>query len=71
MFKQSLCMLLGAVTTLITLAVRADAVPAAEYHPRAEKVAANVYALVGPLGQRSRENDGLNANYGLSSSHGA
>ncbi len=35
----------------------------ADYQPRAEPVADNVYALVGPLGQRSTDNDGLNANY--------
>ena len=35
----------------------------AEYQPRAEAVADNVYTLVGPLGQRSADNDGLNANY--------
>ena len=35
----------------------------ADYQPRAEPVADNVYALVGPLGQRSSDNDGLNANY--------
>lgn len=37
----------------------------AEYLPKAEKVADGVYAIVGPLGQRSAENDGLNANYGV------
>jgi glyoxylase-like metal-dependent hydrolase (beta-lactamase superfamily II) len=37
----------------------------AEYFPKAERVADNVYAIVGPLGQRSAENDGLNANYGF------
>lgn len=37
----------------------------AEYRPRAELVAENVYAIVGPLGQRSLENEGLNANYGF------
>ncbi|HYP68282.1 MAG TPA: MBL fold metallo-hydrolase [Thiobacillaceae bacterium] len=37
----------------------------AEYQPRAEAVAKNVYAIVGPLGQRSAENDGLNANFGF------
>lgn len=37
----------------------------ADYQPRAEAVAENVYAIVGPLGQRSPENDGLNANYGF------
>ena len=35
----------------------------ADYQPRAEPVADNVYAIVGPLGQRSSDNDGLNANY--------
>lgn len=35
------------------------------YTPRAEKVVGNVYAIVGPLGQRSAENDGLNANFGF------
>ncbi len=37
----------------------------AEYQPRAEQVADNVYALIGPLGQRSPDNDALNANYGF------
>jgi glyoxylase-like metal-dependent hydrolase (beta-lactamase superfamily II) len=42
------------------------AVPAAHaFEPRAEKVVDNVYAIVGPLGQRSTENDGLNANFGF------
>ncbi|MBI5331577.1 MAG: MBL fold metallo-hydrolase [Betaproteobacteria bacterium] len=38
---------------------------AADFQPRAERVVDNVYALVGPLGQRSVENDGLNANFGF------
>ena len=33
--------------------------------PRASQVAPNVYAIVGPLGQRSTANAGLNANYGF------
>ncbi|MEN9835659.1 MAG: hypothetical protein RL011_1852 [Pseudomonadota bacterium] len=33
--------------------------------PRATKVADNIYAIVGPLGQRSEANAGLNANYGF------
>lgn len=37
----------------------------AEYFPKAERVVDNVYAIVGPLGQRSRDNDGLNANFGF------
>jgi len=48
---------------LFVLALVAPAVHA--FQPMAEKVAANVYAIVGPLGQRSEENDGLNANYGF------
>jgi glyoxylase-like metal-dependent hydrolase (beta-lactamase superfamily II) len=37
----------------------------ADYQPVAERLIDNVYAVVGPLGQRSRANDGLNANYGF------
>lgn len=42
-------------------------VPAAElsYVPQAERVVGPVYAMVGPLGQRSLANAGLNANYGF------
>ena len=43
----------------------AFAFPAHAYEPRAEKVVDNVYAIVGPLGQRDADNDGLNANYGF------
>ncbi len=35
------------------------------YEPKAEKVVDNIYAIIGPLGQRSAENDGLNANSGF------
>lgn len=38
---------------------------AGAYTPKAEPVVDNVYAIIGPLGQRSRDNDGLNANYGF------
>ena len=42
------------------------AAPAAQaFEPRAEKVVDNIYAIVGPLGQRSAENDGLNASFGF------
>ena len=48
------------------LVVLALAAPAAHaFQPKAEKVVDNVYAIVGPLGQRSADNDGLNANYGF------
>jgi glyoxylase-like metal-dependent hydrolase (beta-lactamase superfamily II) len=35
------------------------------YTPKAEQVVNNVYALVGPLDQRSEDNDGLNNNQGF------
>ncbi len=35
------------------------------YTPKAEKVVDNVYAIIGPLDQRSPENDGLNNNLGF------
>src|SRR5512143_313091 len=48
---------------LFILALGANA--AQTYQPRAEKVVDNVYAIVGPLGQRSADNDGLNPNFGF------
>jgi len=50
------------------LAVIAAILPSlgqADFQPKAEQVVDNVYAIVGPLGQRSADNDGLNANYGF------
>jgi glyoxylase-like metal-dependent hydrolase (beta-lactamase superfamily II) len=35
------------------------------FQPKAQLVTENVYAIVGPLGQRSEANAGLNANYGF------
>ncbi len=35
------------------------------YQPKAEKVVDGVFAIIGPLGQRSPANAGLNANYGF------
>ncbi len=35
------------------------------YRPKAQLVTKDVYAIVGPLGQRSEANAGLNANYGF------
>jgi glyoxylase-like metal-dependent hydrolase (beta-lactamase superfamily II) len=48
-------------TALLTLAGLARA----DYQPKAQQVVDNVYAIIGPLGQRSVENDGLNANAGF------
>lgn len=36
-----------------------------DYRLKPSQVSENVYAIVGPLGQRSRDNAGLNANYGF------
>jgi glyoxylase-like metal-dependent hydrolase (beta-lactamase superfamily II) len=49
------------VSTLFCLA----SAQAAEFVPKAEKVVDNLYAIVGPLGQRSKDNDGSNANFGF------
>ncbi len=57
--KRYTLILISAVAGLLALTARAD------YQPSAEKVVDNVYALVGPLGQRSVDNDGLNANFGF------
>jgi glyoxylase-like metal-dependent hydrolase (beta-lactamase superfamily II) len=43
----------------------ATSIQAEVFVPKAEKVVDNVYAIIGPLGQRSPDNDGLNANYGF------
>lgn len=51
--------ILIAVALLLSFGARA------EYVPQAERVVDNVYAIVGPLGQRSVENDGLNATFGF------
>jgi glyoxylase-like metal-dependent hydrolase (beta-lactamase superfamily II) len=59
MLKRTALILFAAVAGLLALSARAD------YQPQAEKVVGNVYAIVGPLGQRSADNDGLNANFGF------
>src|SRR3569832_2427729 len=48
---------------LIVLALMTTAAQA--FQLKAERVVDNVYALIGPLGQRSDNNDGLNANFGF------
>jgi glyoxylase-like metal-dependent hydrolase (beta-lactamase superfamily II) len=59
MFKRTAWILVAVVAGLLAVTARAD------YQPTAEKVADNVYAIVGPLGQRNADNDGLNANFGF------
>jgi glyoxylase-like metal-dependent hydrolase (beta-lactamase superfamily II) len=60
MFKH----LLAALASF-TLAFSTPFSQAAEFLPRAETVVDNVHALIGPLGQRHLDNDGLNANFGF------
>lgn len=50
------------IVSLLTLTGPARS---AGFLPKAELVVDNVYAIVGPLGQRSQENDGSNANFGF------
>ena len=59
MLKRYALILIAAMAGLLALSARAD------YQPKAERVTDNVYAIVGPLGQRSADNDGLNANFGF------
>jgi glyoxylase-like metal-dependent hydrolase (beta-lactamase superfamily II) len=59
MYKRTALILVAAVAGLLALSARAD------FQPKAEQVVDNVYAIVGPLGQRSADNDGLNANFGF------
>lgn len=52
---------------LLALSLFASGTQAADtdYRPQAQAITEDVYAIVGPLGQRSEQNDGLNANYGF------
>jgi glyoxylase-like metal-dependent hydrolase (beta-lactamase superfamily II) len=59
MLKRHTIILFAAVIGLFMQTVSAD------YQPEAERVIDNVYAIIGPLGQRSVDNDGLNANFGF------
>lgn len=53
------------VKTGASLWLPADPPAEPVFTPKAERVAEGVYAIVGPLGQRSVANAGLNANYGF------
>lgn len=59
MLKRFILLMLAILAGITSLSARAD------FQPKAERVIDNVYAIVGPLGQRSAENDGLNANFGF------
>jgi len=59
MYKRTALILVAAIAGLLALSARAD------FQPKAEQVVDNVYTIVGPLGQRSADNDGLNANFGF------
>ncbi len=58
-----MCKYFVTVTALIALALSSHQANA--YTPVAQMVVDNVYAIVGPLGQRSAENEGLNNNLGF------
>jgi glyoxylase-like metal-dependent hydrolase (beta-lactamase superfamily II) len=53
------------LTILIALLLTPSFTSAAVYTPTAEKVVDNVYAIIGPLDQRNKENNGLNDNLGF------
>ena len=57
--------MLKSFTLLMSALFCFASVQANEFSPKAEKVVDNVYAIVGPLGQRSQDNDGSNANFGF------
>jgi glyoxylase-like metal-dependent hydrolase (beta-lactamase superfamily II) len=58
-------MLMGKLILLAAALLSFAGLSRADYRPQAEQVADSVYAIVGPLGQRSADNDGLNANFGF------
>lgn len=53
------------LASFVVLAACAQSVAESPYAPQAVQVKGAVYAIVGPLGQRSQANAGLNANYGF------
>ena len=58
--------LLMTVLVGLTIGLVSGPTPAEQtYRPSAQSVSDGVYAIVGPLGQRSGANAGLNANYGF------
>jgi len=59
MIRSNLLRLISLLCLFAPLAAQAD------YIAKAEPVTGKVWAIVGPLGQRSADNDGLNANFGF------
>ena len=60
--SRLLALCLAAFTAVVACA---QSVTESPYAPQAVQVKGSVYAIVGPLGQRSQANAGLNANYGF------
>jgi glyoxylase-like metal-dependent hydrolase (beta-lactamase superfamily II) len=56
---------LKALGVLFLMASQVSKASEPVFAPKAQRVADKVYAIVGPLGQRSQANAGLNANYGF------
>lgn len=52
-------------TLLIIAILLSKTAISSEYQPKAYPVVDGVFAIIGPLGQRSESNDGLNASYGF------
>lgn len=57
--------MLKTFTLLVSVLLCLTSAQAAEHLPKAEHVVDNIYAIVGPIGQRSQDNDGSNANFGF------
>lgn len=60
-----LALSLAAFVAFVAVGAYAQSVTETPYVPKAVQVTGPVYAIVGPLGQRSQANAGLNANYGF------
>lgn len=50
---------------ILVVGLIATTVVHAEYNPQVERIIDNAYVIIGPLGQRSPDNDGLNATFGF------
>ncbi|EJC61047.1 beta-lactamase domain-containing protein [Alcaligenes faecalis subsp. faecalis NCIB 8687] len=64
-FKKSLLNLIAFAAFFGLMATLPTTAAPPTFEPVAQQVVDNVYAIVGPLGQRSEKNAGLNANYGF------
>jgi glyoxylase-like metal-dependent hydrolase (beta-lactamase superfamily II) len=61
----ALAFMMSVIALSLLLSISGANASEPRYTPKAQQVAGQVYAIVGPLGQRSEANAGLNANYGF------